>query len=225
MSIDAASPVRYATAGPTSASAPSAQMTGTRDEFLRLFVAQLEHQNPLDPQSGADMVAQLAQFSAVEQATQTNDMLQEISANQASASNESLAALVGKSGTASAATLTLDGAPPPLHVTTDKPIASGELVVKNADGEEVRRIPLPAGRGPFDITWDGKDAQNQAIAPGDYTISVSAKAASGGDATCTTTISGVISAIELGSTGPRLRIGHALLTPADVQAIGLPGEV
>ena len=59
------------TSTPSSSSttaSPANQLTGNKDEFLKLFMAQLQHQDPLDPKNGADMVAQLAQFSSVEQA-------------------------------------------------------------------------------------------------------------------------------------------------------------
>jgi flagellar basal-body rod modification protein FlgD len=38
-----------------------------RDDFLRMLVAQLEHQDPLNPQDGTEFTAQLAQFSSLEQ--------------------------------------------------------------------------------------------------------------------------------------------------------------
>ncbi len=38
-----------------------------KDDFLRLLVAQLSHQDPLNPQDGSQFVAQLAQFSSLEQ--------------------------------------------------------------------------------------------------------------------------------------------------------------
>lgn len=38
--------------------------------FLKLFVAQLKNQNPLQPQDGTQFVAQLAQFSSLEQQVQ-----------------------------------------------------------------------------------------------------------------------------------------------------------
>lgn len=38
-----------------------------KDDFLRLLIAQLRHQDPLQPVNDREFVAQLAQFSALEQ--------------------------------------------------------------------------------------------------------------------------------------------------------------
>ncbi len=41
-----------------------------RDAFLRLLTTQLAHQDPTAPQDNGQMIAQLAQFSSLEQLTQ-----------------------------------------------------------------------------------------------------------------------------------------------------------
>jgi flagellar basal-body rod modification protein FlgD len=51
---------------PGSARAPI--RTLNQDDFLKLVMAQLTHQDPLKPQSDAEFIAQMAQFSALEQA-------------------------------------------------------------------------------------------------------------------------------------------------------------
>lgn len=50
----------------SSLGATSAAMVN-KEEFLKLFVAQLKNQSPLDPLKGHEFIAQLAQFSSVEQ--------------------------------------------------------------------------------------------------------------------------------------------------------------
>jgi flagellar basal-body rod modification protein FlgD len=43
-----------------------------KEAFLRLFTTQLKNQSPLDPLKGHDFIAQLAQFSSLEQLTNLN---------------------------------------------------------------------------------------------------------------------------------------------------------
>jgi flagellar basal-body rod modification protein FlgD len=38
-----------------------------KSQFLRLLVAQLKGQNPLDPKDGSEFISQLAQFSSLEE--------------------------------------------------------------------------------------------------------------------------------------------------------------
>jgi flagellar basal-body rod modification protein FlgD len=40
-----------------------------KDDFLKLMIAQLQAQNPLEPSNGTEYVSELAQFTQVEQAT------------------------------------------------------------------------------------------------------------------------------------------------------------
>jgi flagellar basal-body rod modification protein FlgD len=49
-----------------------------RDAFLKLLVTQLQHQDPTKPQADGEFIAQLAQFSSLEQLTQMQTTLQKI---------------------------------------------------------------------------------------------------------------------------------------------------
>jgi len=208
--------------GTTGTAAPtnSTQLKGTKDEFLRLFMAQLQHQDPFAPTSGADMVAQLAQLSSVEQAKQTNAMLADLATAQNAVANANLASLVGRDCNATAESFSIDatgGTPPPLDISTTSPTKGAAVVITDANGKEVRRIPIPDGTTATSITWDGKNASGGALPAGNYNISVEA-------GTSTSTInaswSGRVDAVELTPNGPRLRMGGVLLSPGDIHTIG-----
>jgi len=47
-----------------------------KDTFLQLLVLQMQNQDPLEPMENADMLAQLAQFSSLEQMNNLNDSFQ-----------------------------------------------------------------------------------------------------------------------------------------------------
>ena len=51
-----------------------------QSQFLRLLVAQLQGQNPLDPKDGAEFVSQLAQFSSLEELINIRTILESVSA-------------------------------------------------------------------------------------------------------------------------------------------------
>ena len=49
-----------------------------KNAFLKLLITQLENQDPLDPQENSEFVAEMAQFSSLEQMTNMNDSLSKI---------------------------------------------------------------------------------------------------------------------------------------------------
>ncbi|ACV58423.1 flagellar hook capping FlgD N-terminal domain-containing protein [Alicyclobacillus acidocaldarius] len=63
-----------AQSGTTSSSSASASQTGmnslNENDFMQLLVTQLQNQDPLNPVDNTQMLAQLAQFSALEEMTQ-----------------------------------------------------------------------------------------------------------------------------------------------------------
>jgi flagellar basal-body rod modification protein FlgD len=46
-----------------------------KNDFLQLLITQVQHQDPLDPQSDTDFIAQMAQFSALEQMQNLNNAI------------------------------------------------------------------------------------------------------------------------------------------------------
>src|SRR3954465_16014628 len=88
-----------------------------RTAFLKLLVEQLKHQDPLKPQDDSAFVAQLAQFSSLEQSMSMNDKLDTLAAQNAGLANSHEAGpadseavgLVGKLATVRGNLVTVDG--------------------------------------------------------------------------------------------------------------------
>jgi len=207
------------TSGASSATtgADTTKLAGSKDEFLKLFMAQLQHQDPLSPKNGSDMVAQLAQFSQVEQSTQTNQQLAALAVSQSSTANASLSSLVGRSCTASLGDVTIKDPSniPPISVSSTGTITGASVVVKDADGHEVRRIAIPANGGP--VSWDGRDASGNLVKQGSYSMSVDS-------GTTTTAITAnwnhAIDGVVLSATGSSLKMGGIEVSPSTITTIG-----
>jgi flagellar basal-body rod modification protein FlgD len=59
-----------------------------KTEFLNLLVAQLQHQDPLDPLKNEQFVAQLATFSSLEQLIEINKAVTKLSGGDTSSTSE-----------------------------------------------------------------------------------------------------------------------------------------
>ncbi len=66
MAIDGVGGTNSTNSDPAAATPLKADGMG-RDAFLQLLVTQLQNQNPLEPQADGEFLAQLAQFSSLEQ--------------------------------------------------------------------------------------------------------------------------------------------------------------
>lgn len=172
------------TAATTTAAGAAAMKKATgmnKDDFLKLFVAQLQHQDPLNPRDGAEFVAQLAQLSQVEQAYNMNTNLQQMMNLQRDASALSAVSFIGKQALVPGNRIDLAaGAKPVLHFQLSEPTQQLKVDIKNAAGTTVKVLtlgPQPAGEGS--IAWDGTDTAGKAQPAGTYRFSLAGIGAGG----------------------------------------------
>lgn len=110
--------------------APLSQATVDQSDLFKILLTQLKYQDPLKPTDNAAFIAQLAQFTSLDQARQTNDNMQALL--QMQATNQSVVLLgrtveiVSPSGNqvGQVTTISFDSGTPQLTIKT----AAGALL-------------------------------------------------------------------------------------------------
>lgn len=151
-----------------------------RDAFLTMLVAQLRHQDPLNPLDGTDFTAQLAQFSSLEQQFATNDHLKEIMAGMASRSEDNLLDYIGKEVVSSDNSLRLQGGNVSGGAYTLKEPGQVMVTIYDEAGGEVRRLyPGYQAAGTHQLQWSGFDSAGNPLPDSTYFFDVTAISAQG----------------------------------------------
>ncbi len=193
--------------------------TGSRqlgkEEFLRLLVTQLRHQDPLNPMDGTQFATQLAQFSSLEQLISLNDGLDaqaEVSALAAITVRTSLgAALMGREIVAAGDQVAV-GEDGRVAVTVDIGSGGGRAEVRLLDeqGREVARRDVgQVGSGRQVLSWGADD-----LPSGVYRYEVTVENGAGGRVPVTTFVTGVVDGLFFENGQIVLRAGK-LVIPMD----------
>ena len=198
-----------------------------RDAFMKLLVAQLSHQDPLQPMQGTEFVTQLAQFSALEQAMAQSKKMDVVSTQLSGISANEATTLVGKQVTVRGKAIAFDGTTATgSSVTLGGPAAKVSVVVRDANGKAVRTLELGAKpKGALPIAWDGKNDAGQTVPPGSYTLSVSATGADGAPVTTSQDTTGLVTRISFEKGYPELVLDSGATAPiSDLVSVSLPSK-
>lgn len=192
-----------------------------KDDFMKLFIAQLQYQDPLKPQDPSAMLDQLSQLSLVEQSYNNNTALANLLTAQNNAANLSSVSFIGKEVKANGNSLLFDGSSPASLVFNQiVPTTSNEISITNAAGKVVRTLTTGStAAGDTSLSWDGRDGNGVLLPAGNYSFSVKGKTVGGNDIAAATFTSGKISGITFASGTPMLTIGSITLPFADVISV------
>lgn len=210
-----------ATNGPTSANAPGGAMG--KDQFMKLLIAQMQNQDPMNPMQGDQMAAQLAQFSTLEQMQQMNTTLTSQSSAQASllGAIQTNAAMntIGHNVLAIGDGVQVggDGATQSVTVDIAANAKSAKLNILDANGKVVGTRDLGAvsgGRQTFDLG----DATS-GLKAGNYTYAIDAKDVDDNAIAVQTYMSGKVNGISSGVNGLVLNLGTLQLPYSNVISV------
>jgi len=173
-----------------------------KDDFLKLLITQLSHQDPMSPMESEDFATQLAQFSSLEQLRNIDANIEhgvEMDLILTQAINNTLAAtIIGKDAKAVGNEVVFN-ADESADVTfrLDGFADDVEVAITDSAGNVVRTLKARSlGTGEHSLNWDGKNEDGRTIPEGQYNFSVEATTAGGNPVSAIPLITGTVSGVR-----------------------------
>ena len=186
-------------------------IAGNFQTFLTLLTTQLKNQNPLDPLDTNQFTQQLVQFAQVEQQLKQNEQLATLVSLEKTAQATTALAYVGQTVAVDGTTAALSNGKATWSFVAPKP-ASATITIKSANGQTAYTGSFTINAGTQNFTWDGRDNNGTLWPDGNYTMSVTAKDASGQSVSISSEVQGVVDSIDLTQSPPVLSIGGQTFT-------------
>jgi len=198
-----------------------------KNEFLKLLTAQLAYQDPLSPMDSEAFVAQLAQFSSVEQLQGLGSRLDTLLLAQASANQLNTANLVGREVRfrSDAVTITAPGAKASFELSLEAKADETSIVISDSTGKVVRTLkPGKLAAGTTALEWDGLDANGNPVPAGDYSVTVHANLSDPGrtEVGSSLSIRGTVASVTFENQAPELIVNGRHVKMSDVIQISDP---
>ncbi len=214
----------------TSASGLTSALGGNqamgRDAFLKLLVAQLKNQDPLKPQDNSAFVAELAQFSSLEQSMGVNDRLDQMMLQNQGLANSNVVNMVGSVATVKGSLITTDGGGlgTPVAFTQDRASDRTVVTITDAAGRTVRTLDLGSRSGGTNkIQWDGRSDSGLVQPAGTYSVNVKALDADGGTVVVSQETTGTITGVSFEKGYPVLQLSNGVSVPvSDLLRVASP---
>ncbi|SEL44575.1 flagellar basal-body rod modification protein FlgD [Roseateles sp. YR242] len=203
------------TTGSSSASAtPNA--ADTQDRFLKLLVAQMQNQDPMNPMDNAQVTTQLAQIQTVTGVGNVNTSIQSLATQFSQMQALQSVSLVGRSVTVPGNAVTVENGKAELNYELANPADSVKLEILNGGGTVISTQELGAQKaGSRNFTWDASKAGETT----GLTYRITATSNSN-PVTATTYTRDVVSAVNTGGSTLQLELKNNGLVDYDkVRAI------
>lgn len=188
-----------------------------KNDFLNLLVTQLKNQDPLKPMDSSSFIAELAQFSQLEQSSNQVALLQKSLDAQTASQQFSLLPLVGREVRTDGAVIQLGAGPATLDYSLGQDAASVSLSVLNAANQVIRTGTLgPQSAGAQQVVWDGKDQNGTTMPPGTYTYAITALDGKSQPVPVSTTSRLKVSGVKVEDGQSKLAVGNQTIDPGSV---------
>lgn len=205
----------------TGAAPASAKNTLGKDDFLKLFVTQMQNQDPTKPMDSSQLTAQLAQFSSLEQLNNISTQMKDLLTYQNSLQNTMTTGFIGKQVKISGDSVKLINGNAGINYSLSADAAKVKVSIYDSAGNLVREAGIGQQKAGSNIyAWDGKGNSGNTLPDGQYKFKVESLDASGNAVTTTTMTYGNVTGITFENNTTYLVIdGSNRIQLSDVKEI------
>jgi flagellar basal-body rod modification protein FlgD len=184
-----------------------------RVDFLKMLTAQLEYQDPMDPVENTEFTAQMAQFSSLGEQQKGNELLQQLISAQSTNQLNQVVSYIGNQVVFDGdKTTAANGKATARFKMEEAGVAEVKLYDQN--GQFVRSATGSFSKGDQSFQFD-----DEALADGNYSFTVSAQGSGGGAIKAKTYESGQVTGVVNGESGVQLEVNGHTLSLADVYRV------
>ena len=207
------------TAAETATDTP--RSTGPRElgqgDFLKLLVTQLKHQDPLNPTNNTEFVAQLAQFSQLEQSVNQAQLMQQNLDAQAASFQFTLLPMVGRRVGLDMPLVQVGAGPATMRYALERDAARVRITVLDQQGQAIRTLEYAGRPSGLNVAeWDGKNQNGAPMPPGVYRYALTATDTQGASVPSQGRAHLTVSGIRMEDGVAKLAVGDLTVNPSDV---------
>ncbi|PMR77038.1 flagellar hook assembly protein FlgD [Billgrantia endophytica] len=159
----------------------ASQSAELRNNFMTLLIAQMQHQDPLNPMDNHEMTTQLAQINTVSGIEDLNQTLKGITDQMDAGQMLQATALIGKGVLVPGDRVLMEKDEEgqvystPFGIELDRSAENVRVTITNDSGEVVNRYDIgPVKAGVESFSWDGKTSEGETAASGAYRVRIEA---------------------------------------------------
>jgi len=189
----------------------TAQSQLGKDEFMKLLIVKLQNQDPLNPTDDESFIADLAQFSSLEQMENMNGGISDLSLLQSNATNTSMVNYIGKTAILAGDTINLESGVSTINYELPNNAATVDISIYSENGQLIKTIQQSSIQaGDNTLMWNGQNEQGLDMPEGRYKIKITATDDNGNSIPVIPRMTGKITGITYENGYPELVIGGAI---------------
>ncbi len=141
-----------------------------KDDFMKLLLIELQHQDPTEPMDSEKILTQTSQLATLEATDKTNKALEELATAMSSTQQFSMVSAIGKTANLGSNAITFEeGKSTTFEIYFPDAIEKGSVQITDVNGNTLKTLDVGTNpKGVYQFTWDGKDASGKSVDSGIY---------------------------------------------------------